>query len=123
MTTPTPADPVDLEFIEGEPYNREFRVVDGAVLWPEHQVWAQVRSGPGSSLIADLTPNLTVITEDGSNDLLIYLNLSGADTRRIRHAALWDLYISELGPDQDTGRRLVKGAVRVDRAITTGPPA
>lgn len=125
MTSPavSSADPVNLELVEGEPYNRQFRILDAATIWPERQVWAQVRQEPGASLLVDLTPQLSVDEDPGTTDLLINLNLSGADTRRLRHAARWDLFISEPGPAQEAGRRLLQGAVTVDRAITTGPPA
>lgn len=123
------ADPVNLALIEGQPYSQLFRVVSGSTLWPQRQVWAHVRLQPGATLLADLTPYLTVdvdpaVGAQATTDLLITLTLTGADTRRLSHAVgFWDLFISEPGPAQTTGRRLLHGAVTIERAITASPSA
>lgn len=113
---------VDLDLVEGQPYSRVFRIVSGTNVWPtpadfEARMQVRAREDSSSAMLYDATPKLAK-SVDGT-DLLVTLNLTGADTREAK-AGYYDIFASDPGVIDERALRLSYGRVNKDKAVTTG---
>jgi hypothetical protein len=112
---------VPLKCRAGIPYRRRFRLVDGAAIWStveSFEVRSQIRDKKDSSseLLGSLTPYLTKFIE--GNDIVVQLEMTGAQTRTLPKKGYYDIIISDPGVEDDRAIPISSGRITVRSLIT-----
>jgi hypothetical protein len=119
----------NIELVAGEPFSRIIRVTGAAAIWPttdDFEVRSEARSGPAQQcrLMADLSVYLTP-SIDGE-DVVVTVTMTGEQTRglcRTAKNAYYDMFLSDVGPDDARAFKIQYGQVLVDPNITAGEAA
>lgn len=113
----THEDPVTFAITQGEPYTLAATITNGAVEYPSGvTVAGQIRKSAHNRLWLDITDRLS--TSVSGSDLVLTLELTGADTRQVR-AGVYDIFIFDAGDeDQSRAVRILHGPVTVEYAVT-----
>lgn len=121
MAGPITSDPVDLAMTAGLPYRRRFRVTGAAVVWPtvpDFEVRSQIRAGKDETtellynLAQHITPSIDV------DDIVLDLELTGAQTRLVPHKGYYDMIISDPGVTDARAIPVSYGKIKVGLLVT-----
>lgn len=110
-------DVTPLAITQGEPFALTATVTDGALIYPENAIArGQIRKAAGNRLYLSLSERIT-IGYDG-DDLILSMQLTGADTRKVQ-PGVYDVFVQDFGdPDETRAIRILHGPVEVEYAVT-----
>lgn len=109
----------------GLPFSKTFLITlpAGRTWWlnrEDFEVRAQIREKPdtASTLIVDLLDYIQ-ITFDGVDEVGIFLQMSGEDTRKISRSGFYDLIVSDVGTIDERAHKIVQGQARITPLVTS----
>ena len=114
---------VELAMTAGLPYRRRIRVTGATSMWPtldDFEVRSQIRAGRdvNSQFLHDLGQYITPSIE--GDDIILTLELTGAQTRLLPVKGNYDVIISDPGVDDAKALPALSGKIKVGQLIT-GP--
>lgn len=115
----------DLTIQAGEPFSITVRLVNGKTVWTnlsDFEVRSQVRQqrNEAARLLLDLTPFLSAAFS--TNDILVTLSLTGAETRLLATTAptgYYDMIVSDVGATDARAIMLIFGSIMVNPVVTS----
>lgn len=115
-----PSTPVELSMVAGLPYQRRFRIVSGAKIWPDLETFEvksqiRLRKTVDSELLKELTPFLTSAFD--GDDITVDLILTGEQTRSMVKG-YYDIVISDVGTVDARAMTIASGKVKVGTTVT-----